>query len=164
MSHFHIDGRIAVARLKRPLLGGGVYTDIVIRQDDGDQRRVGTLMVHSDMRHAMVPGARGRFYFHNVLGSKGIHGFRAAGGQGFGSFPGRWIGIFGSLGLLNMALVAFWLMIGERIGWLTFGMGLACLILAGIYGAACNAAMRAYRADDARGQAPATLHTAAART
>ncbi len=163
MSHFHVDGTITIAKLKRPLLGGAVYTDVIVRQDDGDQRRVGALMAHRDMRQAMVPGARGRFYFHNVLGSKGIHGFRAAGGQSLASFPGRWAGIFLSLGALNVALVAFWLMVGERIGWVTFGMGLACLILAGIYGVAGSAAMRAYRADAPHGAPSGKLRAAAVR-
>lgn len=164
MSHFHIDGTITIAKLKRPLIGGAVYTDVTVRQDDGDQRRIGALMVHTDMRHAMVPGARGRFYFHNVAGSKGIHGFRPKGAQANGSFPGRWAGIFLALGLLNMALVAFWLMVGERIGWFTFGMGLACLILAGVYGVAGSFAMRAYRTDNPRGPAPGTLRPAIARS
>lgn len=162
MSHFFIDGTITTARLKRPLIGGAVYTDVTVRQNDGDQRRIGSMMVLNDLRHAMAPGARGRFYFHNVLGTKGIHGFRPEQGPALGSFPGRWVAMCVIIGLLNMSLVAGWLLLGEGFGPFTFGTGLMCLSLAAVYAIVSNAAMRAYRADDRAGPGPGKLRPAVA--
>lgn len=161
MPHFFIDGIITTARLKQPLIGGATYTDITIRQDDGDQRRIGAMMVLNDMKHAMAPGARGRFYFHNLLGTKGIHGFRPAGGTGIASFPGRWIFVTLAFGLLNLSLVAGWLARGEGFGAVAFAAGLICLTLSGAYGIVGRAAMRAYRADEPHG--PGTPRPARAR-
>lgn len=163
MSHFFIDGTITTARLKRPLIGGAVYTDVTVRQDDGDQRRVGAMMVLNDMKHAMAPGARGRFYFHNVLGTKGIHGFRPASGAGLGSFPGRWVIMTLVFGLLNLSLVAGWLLLGDGFGAFTFATGLTCLSLSAAYAIVGSAAMRAYRADQPRGPARGKLRPAPAR-
>lgn len=150
MSHYHIDGTIKVAKLKRRLIGGAVYTDVALRENAGSERRIGTLMVLDDMKHAMVPGGGGRFYFHDVLGTKGVHGFRPIGGQARGSFPGRWEAMFLTLGLLNLALVAGWLMLDGRIAWLAACFGLASMVTTGLFAATRMAAMRAYRDDDPR--------------
>jgi len=163
MSHFLIDGTITTARLKHRLIGGAVYTDVTVRQDDGDQRRIGSMMVLNDLKHAMIPGARGRFYFHNVLGTKGIHGFRPLAGAGLGSFPGRWIVMTLIIGLLNLSMVAGWLLLGEGFGSFTFATGLICLTLSAAYTVVSNAAMRAYRADDALGPNSGKLRPAVAR-
>lgn len=162
MPHFFIDGTITTARLKRALIGGAVYTDVTVRQDDGDQRRIGAMMVLNDLKHAMAPGARGRFYFHNLLGTKGIHGFRPGHGEGRGSFPGRWVATSLIIGLLNLSLVAGWLLAGEGFGPFTFATGLLCLTLSAAYAAVSSAAMRAYRADEPRGPTSGTPRPAAA--
>ena len=163
MSHFFIDGTITTARLKRPLFGGATYTDVTIRQHDGDQRRIGSMMVLNDMKQAMAPGARGRFYFHSVLGTKGIHGFRPTGGAGRGSFPGRWVVMTLIFGLLNLSLVASWLLSGEGFGVITFAAGVICLTLSAAYAIVGSAAMRAYRADQPRGPTAGKLRPAPAR-
>jgi hypothetical protein len=163
MSQSHLDGTLVVAQLKRSLLGGAVYTDVTVRDCKGGLKKLGTLTVLDDIRHAMVPGSRGRFYHYNMLGSKGVHGFRPVCGKAHGHFPYRWELMGWGLGLLNLMLVLIRLLTEGKIALWSVGFGLLGLVLGVIFSATRIAADKAYRADDAVMPSKAQLKAAGLR-
>jgi hypothetical protein len=148
MAHEAVDGMLTVAKLKRGLLGGAVYTDVTIRRDDGDVRRLGTVMVLSNMTHAMVPGSRGRFYAYNVLGTKGVYGFRPHGRPSYGAFPVRFEMMLLGMAVANLLLAIFFVATGSGFAWLSGVTSLVTLAGGALFLATRLGAMRAYRADD----------------
>ena len=149
MAHERIDGMLIVAKLKRGLLGGAAYTDVAIRRDDGDVRRLGTLMILDDMKHALVPGSRGRFYAYNVAGSKGIYAFRPEGRPARGRFPIRWEIMMYSMGLMNILMAWYFFASGSGLRWLPLVFGILLPIFGIWFTATRMAAMRTYREDEA---------------
>ena len=163
MAHYQVDGTLVVAKLKRRLIGGAVYTDVAVRRDDGSHRNIGTVMALDDMKPAMAPGTRGRFYFYDVLGSKGIHAVRPVGGKAHACFPYRWIVMSMGLGALNLLLALGWWLLAGSFAPLATALGLLCLIVSGMFLRTRIGAMRDYRADDPRVPTPAELRSADAR-
>ena len=163
MAHVSIDGMVTVAKLKRGLLGGAVYKDVTIRKDDGDTRRLGTIMVSNDMKHALVPGARGRFYAYDVLGSKGVYGFRPACGRAHGRFPFRWEIMGYGLGVANLLVVLSWIILSAKMPFLTTALFIAMTGMGVLFTVNRLAAMRAYRADEVSVPSRADLRAASAR-
>lgn len=103
MMHRPIEGTLTVARLKRSLLGQSVYTDVTVRRMDGSREPIGTIVISDTLRDALVPGASGRFYFHDIAGTRGMHGFKPAGGAARMAFPmlhERMFAVFGGINLL----------------------------------------------------------------
>ena len=162
MSHGHVDGTLVVAQLKRRLLGGAVYKDVTIRREDGSTRNLGTIMVLDDMRNAMVPGGRGRFYHYDVMGSKGIHGFRPVGGRAHAHFPYRWDLMSWCIGLLNLMVVAMWLMLDGSYAYWASAFGIMGIVMGVIFANTRVAAMRAYLADEATAPSARQLRAAIA--
>ena len=163
MSHSHLDGTLVVAQLKRSLLGGAVYKDVTVRETHGELKKLGTMMVLDDMRHAMVPGSRGRFYHYDMLGSKGVHGFRPVCGKPHGHFPYRWELMGWGTGILNLMMVLTWLATDGKIAFWSAGFGLFGVVLGMFFTATRIAASKAYRADDAVVPSKAQLEAAGLR-
>jgi hypothetical protein len=148
MAHYHVDGTLVVAKLKRRLIGGAVYTDVAVRREDGTHRRIGTVMALDDMKPAMVPGTRGRFYFYDVLGSKGIHAVRPVGGKAHAYFPYRWDLMSGGMAALNLMMALGWWLLAGSFAPFATALGLLCLIMSVMFLRTRIGAMRDYRADD----------------
>lgn len=151
MAHRHIDGMIAVAQLKRNLVNGAVYRDVAIRNDDGDVRRIGTMMISTDMKPAMIPGSRGRFYVYDVLGTKGLYGFRPLGGPAHARFPRRWEMLGYGLGILNILLVIALFLLDGRISILSSLFGTVGIAMGVTFTGTRLAAMRAWHVDGESG-------------
>lgn len=163
MAHFHVDGTLVVAKLKRNLIGAGAYQDVTVRQDDGWHRNVGTLLVRGDMKAAMTPGTRGRFYFYVVLGSKGIYGVRPLGSKARARFPYRWDLMFGGMGILNLAVALGWWLLAGSFAPLASALALLCLVVEALFVQTRVGAMRAYRGDDPQAPTAGDLQGAQAR-
>jgi|GEM_PF-4663690 len=148
MAHFHLDGTLVVAKLKRDLIGGGVYKDVTVRDGEGSERNVGTIMALDDMKPVMVPGTRGRFYFYDVAGTKGVYGARLIGGRAHACFPWRWEIMTAGMAVLNLLMALFWQISGSFAPLATV-LGLACLVMAALFLRTRTGAMRRYRGDDA---------------
>ena len=164
MAHFHVDGTLVVAKLKRNLLGGGIYQDVTVRGEDGSHRNLGTLTVLSDMQAAMAPGTRGRFYFYDVLGSKGLYGARPIGARARVHFPWRWDAMFAGMGALNLMMAIGWWLAAGSFAPFAITLGLLCLVMEALFVQTRIGAMRDYRADDPRAPSPSELRGAEART
>jgi hypothetical protein len=160
MAHYHVDGTLVVAKLKRRLMGGAVYTDVAVRREDGTHRVIGTIMALDDMKAAMAPGTRGRFYFYDVLGSKGIYGVCPAGGLAHAGFPSRWELMSGGMGALNLSMALGWWLLAGSFAPFATALGLLCLVMAGIFLRTRIEAMRDYRADDRSAPSAADLRSA----
>ena len=112
--HRPIEGTLTVARLKRSLLGQSVFTDVTVRRIDGSHEAIGNIVVSDSLRDALIPGASGRFYFHDVAGTRGMHGFKPACGTARIAFPILHERIFAAFGGLNIALaIGLMLLTGE---------------------------------------------------
>jgi hypothetical protein len=164
MAHFHVDGTLVVAKLKRNVLGGGVYQDVTVREEDGSHRNIGTLTVLSDMKAAMAPGTRGRFYVYDVLGSKGLYGARPVGAKARAYFPYRWDVMFAGMGALNLLMALGWWLAAGSFAPFAIVLGLLCLTMEALFVQTRIGAMRNYRSDDARVPSGAELRRAEART
>jgi hypothetical protein len=53
----------------------------------------------------MVPGTEGKFFFHDVAGFKGLHGYKAADGAVRGAFPRLLEDAFGALTMVNLVIL-----------------------------------------------------------
>lgn len=148
MAHYHVDGTLVVAKLKRRLIGGAVYADVAVRREDGTHRIIGPITALDDMKGAMVPGTRGRFYFYDVLGSKGIYGVRPAGGTARAGFPFRWELMSGGMGALNLSMALGWWLLAGSFAPFATALGILCLVIGAIFLRTRIVAMRDYRADD----------------
>ena len=114
MMHRPIEGTLMVPRLKRSLLGQSVYSDVTVRRMDGSQETVGDIVISDKLRDALAPGASGRFYFHDIAGTRGMHGFKAAGGAARMAFPMLHERVFAAIGGLNLMLaITLVLLTGE---------------------------------------------------
>jgi hypothetical protein len=160
MAHYHLDGTLVVAKLKRRLIGGAVYSDVTVRREDGTHRNIGTIMALDEMKPAMVPGARGRFYLYDVLGTKGIHAIRPVGGKAQAYFPYRWDLIFNVMGALNLFMALGWWLLAGSFALFATLLGLLCLAMGALFLRTRISAMRAYRADDPHAPTSSELRSA----
>lgn len=134
MAHRAIDGTLTVARLSgMPVLGGATYRDVTFKRADGREERIGRMLVLDDLRPVMVPGTRGRFYFHDVGGTRGMHGFRAPSGEAYGSFPLRWERMMALVGLLSLVTALTRLAFDGSFPMLQFSLGVIISCLAVVF-------------------------------
>lgn len=133
MANIVIDGIVEEATLRRSARGQSVFETVTIRSDSGKPRTFRKLIVANAMRELLKPGLSGRFYFHNFIDQKGLHGLRADGHSLF-AFPGNAEKLLGILGLLNLLLLA---------GWIAMDGGVR--LLPAIFGPLCTALWVALR-------------------
>lgn len=132
-----IEGVVQSARLKHAAFGEHVFTDVVIRLRDGSARELGKVSAASDLADVLTPGREGCFYFHDVMGSQGLHAYRAKGEKEHVVFPKRIERMFFIVALLNLGMVSVYLS-GE------WGLPLVPLTL-GVIATAAWAIMRGSR-------------------
>lgn len=101
-----IEGVLVEARLRRSLLGQLSYEQVTVRQADGREVALGRVAVAAELRDAMTPGTQGRFFFHDVVGFKGLHGFTSPDGQVRTAFPRLIEDAFGALTMINLVMLA----------------------------------------------------------
>jgi hypothetical protein len=104
-----IDAVVVSARLQRSALGERVYSEVTLRRRDGSEQRLGRVTAANRLGDVLVPGREGRFYFHDMMGSQGLHSYRPVGGSERVAFPMLVERVFGILALLNLAVVSAWL-------------------------------------------------------
>ena len=127
MMHRPIEGTLMVARLKRSLLGQSVYSDVTVRRMDGTQEAIGDIVISAKLRDALVPGASGRFYFHDIAGTRGMHGFKPAGGAARMAFPVLHERVFAAFGALNLVLAVGLLLLSGELRLLPLLVGVLAL-------------------------------------
>ncbi len=127
MMHLPIEGTLMVARLKRSLLGQSVYSDVTVRRMDGTQEAIGDIVISDKLRDALVPGASGRFYFHDIAGTRGMHGFKPTGGAARMAFPVLHERVFAAFGALNLALAVGLLLLSGELRLLPLLVGVLAL-------------------------------------
>jgi hypothetical protein len=163
MAHGHVDGTLVIAKLKRDVLGGGLYTDVTVRRDDGSHEAIGSVIATTDLRFAMVPGSRGRFYYHEVLGAKAIHGFRPLSGKAQAYFPYRWDLMTSGLGAINLLVALGWWLLQGSFAPVATIFGMIGIVMGALFLATRTAAMRHFRADDPVAPSAAELSAAGVR-
>lgn len=104
-----IEGVITAATRKASAFGQTVYRDVTLRRADGVEQKLGGVMVAAKLEQALQPGSEGRFFFHDVMGSQGMHGFAPRGGKTELAFPKLVEHVFAALALVNLGLVAAWI-------------------------------------------------------
>lgn len=104
-----INAVVVTARLKRAALGQRVYRDVTLRRRDGSEQQVGTVTVAETLGDVLTPGREGCFYFHDMMGAQGLHGYRPVGAAERVAFPMLVERIFGLLAILNLVLVSAFL-------------------------------------------------------
>lgn len=104
-----IEAVIVAATLKRAALGERVYTAVTLRRRDGSEQDLGRVTVAERLGDVLIPGREGCFYFHDMMGTQGLHAFRPVGGTEQVAFPQLVERIFALLAFLNLALVSSWL-------------------------------------------------------
>jgi hypothetical protein len=104
-----IEGMVIAATLKGSAFGQSVYQDVTLRRRDGSEQPLGGVMVAARLADALRPGREGRFYFHDILGSQGLHAFQPLGGAATIAFPQLVERAFALLAVLNLALVGAWI-------------------------------------------------------
>jgi hypothetical protein len=104
-----IEGVVIAGTRKGAAFGQSVFRDVVLRRRDGVEQKLGGVMVASSLDHALVPGAEGRFFLHEMMGSQGLHGFEPAGGTTQLAFPKLVERVFAVLAFINLALCGAWI-------------------------------------------------------
>lgn len=108
MANSIIEGVVEEARLKRSGRGQSIFEAVTFRRTDGTRETFRKLIVANDVRDLLKTGLSGRFYVHNFLDQKGLHGLRSE-GQTLFSFPDSLTKILCILGLLNLVMLAGWI-------------------------------------------------------
>lgn len=106
MHHSPIEGRMVAATLSRSFAGERVYRGVVIRRRDGADQRIGRVTVPAQLADVMAEGSEGRFFLHDVMGSRGLHAFAAADGSPRTAFPRLTEIVFAVLAAFNLLIVA----------------------------------------------------------
>ena len=127
MMHRPIEGTLTVARFKRSLLGQSVYDEVAVRRMDGSHEKFDNVVVSDELRDALVPGASGRFYFHDIAGTRGMHGFKPAGGAARMIFPVLHERIFAAFGALNLTLAIGLMLMGGELRLLPLLVGVLAM-------------------------------------
>ena len=104
-----INAVVVTARLKRAALGERVYSDVTLRRRDGSEQQLGRVTAPESLGDVLTPGREGCFYFHDMMGAQGLHGYRPVGGAERVAFPMLVERIFALLAILNLALVSAFL-------------------------------------------------------
>lgn len=107
MANIVVDGTVEEAKLKRSGRGQSIFEAVTILGADGARRKFRKLIVANEMRDLLRAGLSGRFYLHNIVDQKGLHGLRAEGRALF-AFPRGAEKLLGILGLLNLLILAGW--------------------------------------------------------
>ena len=128
MMHRPIEGTLMVARLKRSLLGQSVYREVTVRRGDGRQEAIGDIVISNKLRDALVPGASGRFYFHDIAGTRGMHGFKPGGAAAARiAFPMLHERVFAAFGGINLMLAAALLLLTGELRLLPLLIGVLAI-------------------------------------
>lgn len=106
MMNHPIDGTLVQATPRGGLFGQAAYDGVTVRRADGREVRLGRVSVPAELAEAMVPGTEGRFFFHDIAGTKGMHGFKSAAGPVRGAFPRLIEDAFGALTMINLLMLA----------------------------------------------------------
>lgn len=106
MMNHRIEGVLVEAKLRRGMFGQHSYDDVTVRRGDGWEVKLSRVSVAAEMRSLMVPGTQGEFHFHEVVGLKGMHGFKSAAGEVKGAFPRLIEDAFGALTMINLVMLA----------------------------------------------------------
>lgn len=101
-----MEGVVIAATMRGGALGQRSYRDVALRRTDGSEQRLGNVLVAEKLGDVLVPGRTGRFYFHDILGSQGLHAFQPAGETARLAFPKLVEHMFALLAALNLALVS----------------------------------------------------------
>lgn len=104
-----IEAVVIRATLKRSALGERVYDDVVLRRRDGSELRLGRVTAARRLGDVLAPGREGRFDFHDVMGTQGLHAFAPIGGVTTIAFPLLVERIFALLAIVNIVIVSAWL-------------------------------------------------------
>lgn len=104
-----IEGVVISATLKGSAFGQRVYQNVTLRRRDGAEQAIGGVMVAARLSGALTPGQEGRFYFHDIMGSQGLHAYEPVGGKVVLAFPKLVERVFALLALLNLAMVGGWI-------------------------------------------------------
>ena len=106
MMNHPIDGMLSNATLQRSMFGQLSYRDVAIRRSGGSQVTFARLSVPAELRQLMEPGTQGRFFFHEVVGFEGLHGFASEDGEVRKAFPRLIEDAFGALTMINLVMLA----------------------------------------------------------
>jgi hypothetical protein len=106
MMNHPIEGTLVQARPRSRWFGQQSFDAVVVRRADGSEAEIGRVSVPVELAGAMAPGSRGRFYFHDVLGQQGMHGFKPLNGAARGAFPRLAEDAFGALTMINLVILA----------------------------------------------------------
>lgn len=131
-----IDAVVVSAALKRAAFGERVYDGVILRRRDGSETHVGRVTVASRLGDTLIPGRDGRFHFHDVMGSQGLHAFtpsrapadRNAASASAGAeiaFPMLIERAFALLAVINLAIVAAWLSTDALLPMVPLALGIA---------------------------------------
>ena len=101
-----IEGVLVEAKLRGGLFGQLSYEQVTVLQADGREVALGSVAVAADLRDTLVIGTHGRFFFHDVVGFKGLHGFKSADGSVRTAFPRLIEDAFGALTMINLVMMA----------------------------------------------------------
>ncbi|HEY0115034.1 MAG TPA: hypothetical protein VGB54_04875 [Allosphingosinicella sp.] len=134
-----IDGVVVSARLKASAFGQSVYADVTLRRRDGAEQSLGGVMVSDRLSEVLTSGTAGRFFFHDIMGSQGLHAFEPLGGAARIVFPMLVERVFGLLALANLAIVAAWLSANSELQFVPLMLG----VLGTIAWATCRGAREA---------------------
>lgn len=101
-----IEGVLVQATPRRGLFGQYAYGDVTVRRGDGGEVRIERVVVPAELRSTMDPGTQGRFFFHQVAGRRGMHGFAPAAGEVRAAFPRLIEDAVGALTMINLVMLA----------------------------------------------------------
>ena len=152
MANFIVDGVIEEAKLRRSGRGQSIFDSLTIRLESGKRQTYRKLIVANAMRDLLKEGLTGRFYLHNLIDQKGLHGLRA-GSDSLFAFPGGAEKLLGVLGLLNLLLLGGWIAFDGGVRLLPAIFGPLCLGLWVMLRLARKSAAAQFAADAAAGPA-----------
>lgn len=131
MSTSIIDGTVQEAVPGRRRGAFTVFKSIRFQRDDGSSQTVTKAVVRQPLADEIQPGARGRFYLFDAFDLRGIHGVRTPDGRAVYAFPTSNQKLFLVLGAINLAWIAFKVVVDGEIPLL--GVGLVVLAAVGWY-------------------------------
>ena len=123
-----IDGTIEAANVKRSTASLALYDRIVIRTDEGGERRLDNVAVAPAVGEALKPGTSGRFYGYKAIDHRGLFAMRTRDGRSAFQIPS------GNERIMLVATIVGWagfvilLLLGKGIGLLALALGVLGLI------------------------------------
>lgn len=82
-----INGVVEAATLKQSNSKVSIYETIVLRMEDGSERRLGKVAVAPNVAELLQPGVQGRFYGYSAIDHKGIVAVRTKDGRSAYTIP-----------------------------------------------------------------------------